>query len=44
MFVKKVDTFYNSNLDAVIFIQKKKNSSYMSLYQPYVSYRESKEQ
>lgn len=24
MFIKKVDTFYNSNLDGLIFIQKKK--------------------
>lgn len=24
MFIKKVDTFYNSNLDGLIFIQKRK--------------------
>lgn len=44
MFIKKVDTFYKSNLDGLIFIQKKKKSSYMGLYQPYVSYTESEEQ
>lgn len=45
MFIlKNVETFENNNLFAFVFVWKKRNSSYMILYQPSISYTEFKEQ